>query len=329
MLRFGMIGAGIISSQHLVALNNNSQTQIIALADIDLAKARAVAKNYDVSLYSDYEEMLQKENLDAVIINLPHCLHETSTISCAKKGIHVLVEKPMSVSASSCQAMTRVCRDHGTVLQVGHIQRYFPENKRARELIISGVLGKLFMIQDVRTCRYFTPERPKWFLDKERSGGGILMNLGAHSLDKIKFLTGSRLTKAAGGFGFEPAGCPVEGSAQLFLRTESGVTACVTLCGYHDIPVNETTLYFSGGVLRLNTGKNLEIWKDGSFEEIIQSDRQKPFDEQLGDFVNAILGKTPPVTDGAYSENIIDVIENIYQGTGDFNYDKKQSIISL
>lgn len=319
MLRVGLIGAGIISTPHLKALHKNPRTAIAAVADIDLEKARQAAGMYGASVYGDYEEMLQKEMPDAVIINLPHDLHEVCTVSCAKKGIHVLAEKPMSVSTRSCRAMIQACRDSGTVLQIGHIQRYFPENKKARELIVSGALGTLLMIQDVRTSHYFTPDRPGWFLDKKRSGGGILMNLGAHSLDKIKFLTGSGFAKVWGCSGIPQSDCSVEGNAQLFLRMESGVTACVTLCGYQDIPVNETTLYFTDGVLKLSTGNHLEIWKDGAYEEVIRTDGQLPFEEQLEDFVKAILDGIPPVTDGSYSENIIEVIENIYQKTGDLN----------
>lgn len=317
MLRFGIIGAGIISARHLKAIEKNPQTLTVAVADLDLEKARSVADAYGASAYTDYKEMLDKEVLDAVIINLPHYLHEESTRCCTQKGIHVLVEKPMSVSSSSCQAMTQVCRDHGTILQIGHIQRYFPENKKAKELIDSHALGKLLMIQDVRTSLYFTENRPKWFLDKALSGGGILMNLGAHSIDKIKYLTGSTFAEVTGYCGFEHPDYSIEGNAQLFLKTKSGVTACITLCGYHPLPINETTLYFSGGVLKLNTGKNLEIWKDGTFQELAATDEQQPFEEQLEDFVRAISDGILPAADGPYSQDIISVIESIYQKTGE------------
>lgn len=323
MLRFGMIGTGIISTSHLKALDKNPRTQIMAVADIDRNKARQAVLGYGASVYGDYKEMLQKEELDAVIINLPHYLHEESTISCAEKGIHILVEKPMAVSSFACDAMIRACKKSGVILQVGHIQRYFPENKKAKEIIDSGALGKLLMINDVRTSLYFAENRPGWFLDKERSGGGILMNLGAHSLDKIKFLTGSRFIQVSGACGFGNKEYSVEGNVQMFLRTESEVTACVTLCGYHDIPVHETTLYFSGGVLRLSTGKSLEIWEDGKFKELVRSDSVTPFEEQIEDFVQSILGGPSPVTDGSYAKDIIALIEDIYQKAGEINENKK------
>ena len=313
MLRFGIIGAGIISGRHLKSLSKNPWTQIVSVADINMEKAQQAADEYRISAYKDYREMLDREELDAVIINLPHFLHEESTIECAGRGIHVLVEKPMAVSVEACESMISACKEHGTVLQVGHVQRYFPENKRAREIIESGELGKLLMIQDVRTSLYFTENRPAWFLNKELSGGGVLMNLGAHSIDKIKFLTGSSFVEITGYCGFVRSEYDVEGNGQMFLRTENGVTACVTLCGYHNIPFNQTTLYFSDGVLKLSTGKNLEIWQDGAFKELVRSDDLLPFEEQLEEFVCAVLDGVSPVTDGDYSREIIAVIEKIYQ----------------
>ena len=142
------------------------------------------------------------------------------------------------------------------------------------------------------------------------------MNLGAHSLDKIKFLTESNFAELKGTCGFEQPGCNIEGNAQIFLKTESGVSASITLCGYHDIPVNETTLYLTEGVLKLKTGTGLEIWKDGAFQKIADSDVQKPFDEQLDDFLASILNGTVPVTNGTYSMEIISAIEAVYERYG-------------
>lgn len=317
MLRFGMIGAGSISARHLKVLDRNPRAQLSAIADLDRDRACSAAQPFGAAVYTDYRRMLEKETLDAVIINLPHYLHEESTLGCARKGIHVLLEKPISTSVSSCRRMTEICREHRVVLQVGHIQRYFPENRKAREIIISRALGDLLMIQDTRTSFYFSPDRPRWFLDKKLAGGGILMNLGAHSIDKLKFLTDSHFTEITGSCGFGKPDASVEGNAQVFLKTDRGVTASVTLWGYHHIPLNETTLYFTGGVLKLHTGKNLEIWKEGAFQELAGTDPLLPFEDQLEAFVQAILEGKAPETDGRYAEDIMSVLETIYQKTGE------------
>lgn len=73
------------------------------------------------------------------------------------KGIHILLEKPMSVSYASCLRMNEACEKNGVLLQVGHVQRYIPQNRAARALIESGKLGALAMISDLRTNNYFRP----------------------------------------------------------------------------------------------------------------------------------------------------------------------------
>lgn len=323
MLKCGVIGAGIISKRHLDALKRHPMTEVAAIADLDRAKALQAAEAYGAAAYTDYKEMLEQERLDMVIINLPHALHEESSLLCAQKGIHVLLEKPMSVSAASCQRITRAFEEAGLVLQIGHVQRYFPENKKAKELILSGRFGKLVMIEDVRTSLYFTPGRPAWFLKKELSGGGIMMNLGAHSLDKIMYLTDSHIKEIHGYCGCDMPGCGVEGRAQALLQTESGIPAAITLCGYNDVPVNETTLYCTNGVIKLSTGTGLEVWNGSAFEEVECSRNSQPFDEQLFDFVQAVEGKRRPVTDGRYSGEIVGLIEQIY-GQNEEGFDAKQ-----
>lgn len=323
MLKCGVIGAGIISKRHLDALKKHPDTEVAAIADLDREKAVRAAEAYNAAAYTDYKEMLERERLDMAIINLPHALHEESSLLCAGKGIHVLLEKPMSVSAKSCQRITKAFEKAGLVLQVGHVQRYFPENQKAKELIASGRYGKLVMIEDVRTSLYFTPGRPAWFLKKELSGGGILMNLGAHSLDKIRYLTDSRIVEIHGYCGWEMPGCSVEGRAQVLLKTESGIPASITLCGYNDTPVNETTLYCTNGVIKLSTGSGLKVWNGSAFTDVEFSRDIQPFDEQLRDFVEAVEGRRQPVTDGRYSGEIIELIEQVY-GQNEEGFDAEQ-----
>ena len=316
MLKCGVIGAGIISKRHLDALIKHPNTAVAAIADLDREKAVRAARNCGAAAYTDYKEMLEQERLDMVIINLPHALHEESSLLCAKKGIHVLLEKPMSISAASCQRITQAFEDAGLVLQIGHVQRYFPENQKAKELLLSGRYGKLVMIEDVRTSLYFTPARPAWFLKKELSGGGIMMNLGAHSLDKIMYLTDSHIKQIYGYCGCESPGRGVEGRAQALLETESGVSASITLCGYNDVPFDETTLYCTGGVIKLNTGNGLKVWDGSRYQDVEYQKEIQPFDQQLSDFVKAVEGGQRPVTDGQYSGEIIELIEQIYEQSG-------------
>src|SRR4029453_8606589 len=97
--------------------------------------------------------------------------------------------KPMAVSVSECDAIIQAGQKADIRILVGHTQHYIAENIQAKSIVQSGELGELVMIHDVRHTNYFQDSRPQWFLEKEKSGGGILANLGTHSIDKIQWLT--------------------------------------------------------------------------------------------------------------------------------------------
>jgi len=312
MIRVGIIGAGKVCLRHANALHLNKDVKIQAVADIIKSRAEEIGNQFGAIPYSDYKKMIIDEDLDAVIINLPHKLHRESTIFCAERGLHTFVEKPMAVSGKDCEAMIEAAQKNNVILMIGHIQRYFPENIKAKELIQSGSLGKLVMITDVRNTLYFTDSRPKWFFDKEVSGGGILMNFGAHSLDKLKWLTDSNIKYITGKTeNLEPK-FNIDGNAQLFVKLENGVTAVMSFSGYNDIPINETTIYLTKGVIKLNTGKGISVSRSGEFEEVEINRKEDPFKIQIDSFINSVkYGLEPPIS-GDYGKEIIKAIESVY-----------------
>lgn len=313
MLSVGMIGAGIIAASHLQAISDSAHTTLCAVADLVEERAASAASPYHAAVYTDYMEMLDKEKLDAVIINLPHGLHEACVLACAARGIHMLLEKPMSVSADSCQRMIEACEKAGVVLQVGHVQRYIPQNRAARALIESGALGKLVMISDLRTNNYFRDDRPRWFLQKSMAGGGIWMNYGAHSLDKLCYLTDSSIAAITGSCTWLAAGTDVDGSAQALVRMHSGISASISICGYPVVPVDETMIYLSEGSLRLHTGKDLWIARDGHYERVDSGHYPNPFDAQWADFVEGVTRGRAVHCDGDYGRSIVDFIESVWK----------------
>lgn len=313
MFSVGMIGAGIIGASHLVAVANHPQTRLAAVADIAPGRAEQAAAPYGARGYQSYEEMLDREKLDLVIINLPHGLHEPCVAACAEKGCHILLEKPMSTSYASCLRMNEICEKNGVLLQVGHVQRYIPQNRAARTLIESGNLGEFAMISDLRTNNYFQPQRPRWFLEKSMSGGGISMNYAAHSLDKIRYLTQSEIQWATGSCTCLQPDTDVDGSAQMMLRTASGITACISLCGYSVVPIDETMLFFSKGSIRLHTGKDLAVTFGKDYQAVDTSCYPNAFDAQWEDFIQGVRSGRILHCDGAYGASILRTIELFYQ----------------
>ena len=312
MIKVGVIGAGSIIYHHLKALDQCKESKLVAVADIAVERAEKVAEKRGAKAYADYMEMLDKEELDAVIINLPHSLHEPAAVACAKRGIHTLLEKPMSVSEASCQRIIDAFKESGALLQVGHVQRYRNENLAARKIIESGELGELVFISTIRTGEYFTENRPGWFWHRETAGGGISLNLGAHGMDKACYLAGSSIKSCTGQCTYHNEKTDVDSSAQTLLTMENGVTVHMAVCGYPSPGGERIDIYLTKGMIRIESWEGVQVYKDGKFEDVDLSEYPDAFILQWNDFVQGIQEGRVIGPTGEYSLQIVKNIQSLW-----------------
>ena len=314
MKRFGIVGAGIIATSHKRALQGNSNCELVAVCDIVAEKAEQIAEGTNARMYTDYKEMQEAEQLDAVILNLPHFLHKEVSIYFLERRIAVLVEKPMANSVEECDAMIEASKQSKTPLAVGHVQRYFVCYRKLKELMAAGTLGKLCLMTETRNVNYFDPKRPRWFLNKKQAGGGIVMNYGAHTLDKMFYTTGlsvESVTAAGQNFLTDD---DVEASAQIFLKLSGGVSAAFTYCGCHVPSQYETYFYFTEGVAYIRGGSELWISERGGALEKIELDYDKDyFVPQLEEFLKLMDGEESEAVTPEYGREVISVLERAFR----------------
>ena len=318
MLKMGVIGAGIVCERHIIAAEGMDSVKPCAVADIVLEKAQSMAEKHGMRAYASYEEMLEKEKLDFVVINLPHGLHREAAVYAAERKLHVFLEKPFANTTADCDAVVEAAEKNGVVLNIGHVQRYFWHNRKAKELIAAGEIGKLVMMTELRNTVYFTDKRPKWFLNRKMAGGGIFMNYGAHSLDELKWFTDSHIKSISGKAAASDERFEVDGNAQVFVEMEDGTTAMFAFCGYQ-APGMENAVYLYGtkGEIKIAGGKVFLSKMGGGFTEIAPEDpSDDAFVRQFHTFIHAVEtgGATP--TDGAYGKEIIAAIESVYRMSG-------------
>ena len=310
-MHIAVIGTGIIGTSHLKAIQQSNDFKLCAVCDINEEAAAACAKQYAVPYFLDYKDIPKKTEAEAVILNLPHWLHCEATVFFLEQGIHVLVEKPMANTREECDRMIAASAASGKKLAVGHVQRFFQANRYVKEIVQNKAMGDLCMITEFRTIDYFSPNRPKWFLNKQLSGGGIVMNYGAHALDKVFYITGSRPTRISAVSGNIANGASIEGHSQILITLENRVTVSITFCGYLNSGY-ETVYYFTGGTLKVVNGNKLFAKKEGYWEEFLfeASDNHLLF--QLNEFYKLIVGKETEIPTCAYCADIISTIEDIY-----------------
>jgi predicted dehydrogenase len=189
----GIIGGGAITQvAHLPVLKKMRGVEVEAICDTDMPKARALADRFAIKdAFDDIEELLRYETLDAVVICSPNHLHESHILAALSANLHVLVEKPLGMSATSVQRIVKAVEKHDRVVMVGMNHRYRPDVQIVRSFVQSGELGH---IESVRgSWHVFRPGRSQlgWRQRRDEAGGGAMLDLGLSILDLGLWLGGS------------------------------------------------------------------------------------------------------------------------------------------
>ena len=312
-MRIALIGAGCFGQNHKLAISKRSDCKLAAVCDLNLGRALALVEGTDAKIYADYHEMLAQEQLDGVILNLPHFLHKSVTIDCLEQGVAVLVEKPMALSVAECDAMIEASQRTQMPLTVGHLSSYIPATRRIKELVKKETLGKLCSIVEIRNKDYFT-NRPEWFLDKKLSGGGITMNLGAHFIDKVLYVTDAlpeRIVATGNNFLTDHT---VEAASHVQLTLTNGVIASGTYCGSKGAEHQETTFFFTNGIAQIRGG--MELWMSEGNAPLVKIDIEDAdtifehaLETELQEFLKLIRGEENCATKVEHARNVICVLE--------------------
>lgn len=312
MLNIAVVGTGLIGIDHLKAISLSDNCRLCALCDVKEDVAKALGEEYCVPWFTDYREIIGNADVDAVILNLPHYLHCESTVYFLENGVHVLIEKPMANTVEECDLMIAAAEKSGKKLAVGHVQRFYEANRIVKNIIKSGKLGKLCMFTENRTVEYFSPSRPKWFLDKKLAGGGIVMNYGAHALDKLFYALDTEDVELVSSVGNIKNDAAIEGHAQIFLKFRDNISATVTFCGYTNSGY-DSIYYFTDGVLKVTGGSSLSTNTTGEWiTEDIPTDAVTPLKCQLEEFCKYVNNEPCDIADGKFGRAVIFAIEKIY-----------------
>ncbi len=313
MFRFGIIGAGNFSYTHKRAISQLSDCTLCCVSDLAIDKAEKLAAGTGAAVYRDYREMLEKEKPDGVILNLPHFLHKDISVACLSLGVPVLIEKPMALTTEECDTMICASKETGVPLAVGHLAGYSSACVALKKMIKDETLGKLCGMTEIRTANYFV-NRPDWFLDKKLSGGGIMMNLGAHFIDKALYLTDAEPEAVHCVWNNLLNEKNVEATAQILLKMPGNVGASGTFSGCAGSGQCETTFYFTGGTAQIRFG--LELWiseADGEFRPVVTGDHTEIMDEsmrnQLCEFMKLVRGEENHAATPEHGRRVIAVLE--------------------
>ncbi len=196
ILKVGIIGTGVIFDLNILGYLNNSDVEITCLCNRTIEKAKNKIEkfklNKKIPVYSDYKEMIDKEDLDIVEILLPHHLHAEATIYAAQKGIKgISVQKPMAMSLEEADNMIDTCKESGSILSIYENFMFDPHILKAKELIDQDYIGdpssiRIKVAMGAKGGWYVPESADKWRLDPSQVGGAekgspVLFDNGWHA----------------------------------------------------------------------------------------------------------------------------------------------------
>lgn len=253
-LTIGLVGAGSISYPHVHAHTKNPNVAKVVVAEISDAARQRLCGRYGLSGLSDYRQLIDDPAIDLIDVCLPSHLHEGVSIEALRAGKHVICEKPPALSVEGTQRMIAAAHSAKRRLFGVLNQRFMPMHEQAKRLIDQGAIGRpMFMTSFIlgnEIDRMNDPDH--WKGDREKSGGGVLIDSGIHHIDLMRFLLGeaagvSAVTKR---FMVKPAH-KEEDSAFVTIEFENGAVGTLAASyAMTELPWTEPkTIYGTEGTL--------------------------------------------------------------------------------
>ena len=345
-LRIGIIGTGGISGSHIEAYLNQPDVEIVAGCDLIPGKAEERFASHGVEgakTFVDYKEMIDTVEMDAVSVCTYNCTHAECAIYALEHGLHVLLEKPFTVTLEEAIAVMKAEKASGKIVSVGFQPRFDANMQMIKKIVQSGELGRVYYVQTGGGRRHGIPVSwSETFIEGDKAGLGALGDIGCYSIDLVMNALGNPKPLTVTGtatdfFGTTPeayaeVGKPecaekfsVDDYASAYIRLEGGVILDFRIAWYmHMDTPGDTIILGTKGGLRV---PSTDCW-NGSFDKpmtLYHDVAGKPvettipllpptydlWDRKIRSFLDAIItgGKAPVPTDEIlYNQAILDGI---------------------
>ena len=311
-IRIAIVGCGAVANAHLPVVAESSRSEVTVLVDRALDRAQEMADANGVEhAVANYNDIVGRA--DAAIIALPHHLHAAAAIDLLRKGVHVLVEKPMGMTTDECDRMIRTADENKSILTVGLVSRWLGVARYVKELIDRGVIGYVKRF-DVREGTIYDWPVASDFMFRREMGGGVLADTGAHVLDLLLWWLGDYASveysdDAAGG---------VEADCELRLSMKGGAKGIVQLSRTRELR-NTWILEGERGTLEVTrrfdadfrwTIRGVGVDLAGGFKKAgAAEDPFECFRLQWADFEDAIETGRAPLLSGVEGRRGVELIE--------------------
>ena len=254
-LNFGVFGSGAVFNLcHGPALSNIKNVKIKSIFDVDKSRAKEAADKWKIdNVVSEHDDIINDDEIDAVIIATPNNLHHELTIKSANKKKHIFCEKPISINLQEANEMIVACDENKVQLQIGFNQRFWSQVQIVKRLLDMNFIGKIHSFRTIYSEKYsvFPAATPyRYILDQ--SGGATIIDLAIHRIDMIRYLLGEYKSLVAE-LKHSEIPAKVDDNVHILLNMENGAVGTIASDRYSPAIGDGTDLYGSEGAIHFNT----------------------------------------------------------------------------
>jgi myo-inositol 2-dehydrogenase / D-chiro-inositol 1-dehydrogenase len=330
----GIIGSQFVAELHAEAFKQVTNAKIVAVASPTEAHAKAFAQKHHIpKWFTDYRELLGLKEVQVVTLCLPNDWHCRATVDAAQAGKHVICEKPLCMNLAEADQMIAACKKAGVKLMYAEELCFTPKYVRAKQLVDEGALGKVYLVK--QSEKHNGPHSP-WFWDVERSGGGVLLDMGCHGIEFARWILGRPKAKSV----YAQCGTYVhkdktrgDDNTIIIVEFENEAVALIEeswarLGGMDD----RAEIYGSKGVTYADLlhGSALETYSEVGYGYAVEKAPTTKgwtftmyeeiwnygFPQEMQHFVNCVQNDTPPAVTGEDGRAVLEIMMAAYASAG-------------
>jgi len=343
-LNIGVLGLGWPGRMHSKAIESCSNAHLLAACDLNEERRIQFQDDHPSAiLFDDYQKMLANPQVEAIVIGLPNFLHYQTTLDALRAGKHVLCEKPPTMHAEEMRQLKKEADDRGLVYMFGRQMRWDRHAQRSKKIVEEGRLGQIYFARSgwIRS-RGIPRGLDGWFVQKDRAGGGALIDLGVHCLDDAWFLMGTPKPVTVTGRASrlfahtlpDPSKMDVDDVAFATIRFENDAMLHLEVSWAGNYPREYspdperlaakrerrfTTLFGTRGTLNVRPFELVEVIGDTPTDIDLSatktSDNDDLFLGQMENFAPACRGLEPPLNTADQALALMEMLDAIYQSS--------------
>jgi predicted dehydrogenase len=320
MIGWGIIGCGVIADTRFApALRDAPDSKLVAVADIDHARAEELARKHGAErAYASAEDLCRDRRVDAIYIATPPRFHAEGTILAAQYRKHVICEKPMALNVAEAERMLRAVEKSGCRLAIGYMMPFHGSHMAMKRLLDQGIVGRISMVKSDYLISLPEFQGPSFAEDQFRlqraAGGGVSMDLAPHCINTIRYLMGSEVRTVSAMCDTLRFGCDADDTAVFVAQYDNDVLGVISLS--FGIEWGHNGIEFYGDRGALLSEQSLSQEAGGTVRSYLSGkwtnhaiDQVNPYLGEILHFVECMRTGGQPITSGEMGLADLRVIE--------------------